>query len=196
VYEPGIYWIRIKDFRLGKSSKKETPQWVLTFQVESKVNTADPEGSAYACDQYERSIFRAITDKTIDWLKSDIAFLLEQGKIDDTFDRMDRLDSGTPGCLPLAGIICQAYCNHKTFEGNTKEEWGLGYERGRKLEIKLLESADVRKLDSMFGKQLRGSRAPKSAPTVQPAPAPEIGPQSSYTDADVAAVENDPDVPF
>jgi len=201
MYEPGVYWIEIVDHRIVESRKK-IPQMMIAFRVLSRVNTSDPEGSAFTCDQYERSMWKSITDKTIDWLKQDVQYLLEQGGLDDSFDRMDRLDSQTPGCLQFIGIKCQARCNSNTFEGKTTDKWGLGYEPegGKKLDINLLDNAGVRKLDALFGKQLKSNSAPKSAPPPadqnQQNPATEIGPQSSYTAADVDAVAADKDIPF
>lgn len=154
MYEQGNYWCKITNQQLGESKEKKTPQWVLTFDVVGKINPADPEGELIGCDQYERSIFRVITDKTVDYLIEDVKRLCERAGIKPVLLGFEYLDPKTPGFLDFKDVEFEAYCKHDTYEGKTREQWGIS--RGSKgLEVTPLDDNGVRNLNAMFGRHLK-----------------------------------------
>ena len=74
-YDQGKYLGTVRSQGLGKT-KTGNAQFILTFQVEGKVDPNDPEGALIPCgEKYDRSIFRVITDNTILYLMEDLAKL-------------------------------------------------------------------------------------------------------------------------
>lgn len=160
-FEPGRYWGRLKQQALGKTSNGN-PQIILTFDIVGKINLSDPDGDLLSCPQYERTVFRVITQKTIDWVLQDLEALGFQGT------SFGEIDPTQPRFQDLTGKELALYCDHETYEGKTREKWGI-YSEGGGLQVKPLEAQDVRKLDAMFGKALK-ERIP--APPKEPASNP------------------------
>jgi len=159
-YAAGRYWGKVVNQQLGESSTGK-PQIVITFQVMGRVNAADPEGELLPCgENYERSVFRSITDKTIDWTMRDLATLGFTGT------SFKQIDLGSPNACDLRGHELAFSCQHGTNqEGKPREEWSVSGE-GNSVVVKPLEPKAVRDLDNLFGRQLKAMAATMKAAAV------------------------------
>ena len=172
-YEPGRYWGVVVGQQLGKTST-DKPQFVLTFQVIGKVNPADPDGDLVSVEQYERTVFRVITDKTVDWLMQDIEYLCEKGELSPVLPGFSYLDPTTPDFLNFRGVEAEFYCEHNKYEGKLREQWGVS-SGGGGLEVAPLDDKGVRELDALFGKQLKQKFGNSSRPTSETKPEVPVG---------------------
>lgn len=186
----GKYWAKVTNQGLGVTSTGK-PQFVLSFTILGKVNPQDPEGALISCEQYERSMFRTITDKTVEWLLDDIKHLCQRGNLAPDISGFEQLDPKTPGFLNLANIEFEAFCQHDTYEGKTRERWSVSTGGGGGLEIKPLDNTEVRKLNAMFGKQLK--RLSNGAPKTPASPEP---PKESVVPMRSPANTPDDEIPF
>jgi hypothetical protein len=157
-YSVGRYWGKITQQALGESKEKKTPFFAIRFIVTGKVDPADPQGDLIACEQYERTLNMYLTEGTIEFVTRDLEKLGFQG------DSFKYLDPSTPGFHDFTGVEGAFYCSHEEYEGKAREKWSLAKEGGTKLEVEPLESKQVRALDNLFGKHLKGLKkaAPKS----------------------------------
>ncbi len=183
-YEVGRYACKVTSQALGEA-KTGTPQFVLQFTVLGKVDPSDPTRYIPAAAQYERTHFRAITDKTIKDFLEDLKILGFKGSA------FRELDPNTPGFHDFRGLDVDMWCAHEDDqEGGKRERWGIARHGGGSLEVKALEPKKLRDLDNLFGKALKAMHAPATpaprASAAQPAAAP---PDGDY-------VPTDQDVPF
>lgn len=157
-YEKAAYVGRITAQAMGETGTGK-PQFVLRFLVLGRVNPLDPQGELLACEQYERTMYRVITDKTIEYLTEDLEKLGFQG------ESFKDLDPASPTCHSFVGSEHEFYCNHEANqEGGLREKWGLA--RGASaLEVKALEPKAVRQLDTLFGKNLKAIKKAAAKPT-------------------------------
>lgn len=188
-YTPGTYLARITRQQLGKTSKGN-PQFVLSFTVEAKV-AADGSGNLEQCPVYERSIFRAITDKTVTYLMEDLDYL----GIGAELSSFGQLDQDSPQCVRVIDQEIEVVCQHEMYEGQLKERWSLN-RGGSGLQIEPVDKQEIRQLDTLFGKQLKArsggptgngsgngnaaaAQRPAAATGRQPAPRPQGRPQNA-----------------
>ena len=171
-YKEGTYLGEVTDQAISKSSTG-TFQFVLRFKVLAQKSE---DGQFYDLDkQYERTMYRAITDKTVEYVVKEVQAMGYEG------NGWAGLDPSTPGYHSFAGKEIEVVCKHDEYDNNISEKWE--FPRGatsKALEVKHLDSSEKRQLDAMFGKALKGS----AKPTPRPAP------------AQAAAVITDDDVPF
>lgn len=158
-YSVGFYWGKITQQALGESKEKKTPFFALRFMVLGKIDPADPNGELIACEKYERTINMYITEGTIEFVTRDLGRLGFEG------DSFRFLDPNTPGFHDFTNTEAAFYCSHEEYEGKAREKWSLAKEGGAKLEVEPLETKQVRTLDNLFGKHLKGLKkqaTPKS----------------------------------
>lgn len=161
-FDPGRYWCKVTDQGLGLNSK-DNEQFYLKFEVVGRINPADPEGQLLDCPQgKERTVYRVITAKTFDWLKRDLKYLCECGKLTPKFGGVEMLDPRTPGFVDFTNIEFETWCEHDTYEGKTRERWNIESGGG---EVKPLDDKAIRKLNAMFGKELASLGPPPQAAT-------------------------------
>jgi hypothetical protein len=151
-------------------------QFLLCVKVLGTPDADNPENYIEAAQQYERTIYRPITEKSVEYVKDDL------DKLGFTGTSFSQLDPSNPKAQLFTGQIIDCYCKHgKTLDNEPKEDWGLarkgGGGNGLKIE-KPLEGKDFRELDMLFGKALKVAKpAPKSGPrpvAVGDGPAPII----------------------
>ncbi len=187
--EMGRYWGRVTHQKLGKSSNGN-PQIMVSFVILGKVNAADPEGDLLpVTQQYERTVFRVITDKTIEWVMQDLDKLGWTGEDWATFDE------GHPQCCSIVGAELAFSCKHEAhyLTGEPREVWSVAQDNPG-LAVVPLETSELRKLNALFGKALKGRQ--KSEPKAQPARTPATPPPIGSEAAAVEAAEADDGVPF
>lgn len=158
-YEPGRYWGKIVNQQLGKSSN-DNPQIAITFTVIGKINPADPEGELLPCGQnHDRTLFRSITPKTVEWACQDLK------RLGFTGESFADLDLNSSASCDLRGNEAAFSCVHEEYDGTLREKWQVASDG---MTVKPLESAEVRKLDAMFGKYLKKSNGTPKQPTKAP----------------------------
>ena len=141
-FPPGNYRAVVTSQALGETKKTGNPQFVLSFQVLEPLNHPAP-----GMNQYERSIFRVITDNTVEYLFQDLERLGFYGQ------SFSQLDPETDGFHSFIGQEIEVFCKHEEYEGNAVERWSLS--RGGGLEIKSLPAKSRRELDNKYGAQLK-----------------------------------------
>jgi hypothetical protein len=156
-YAKGRYLCRIigQGFSEAKSG---TPQFFIRFVVGGAVDPRNPKGDILPVEQqYERTMYRALTEKTMDFVLEDIRQLGYQGT------KLSDLDPATLGFHSFDGREVEMYCNHETYEGQTREKWGIGREG---LAPPPMEQSKVKALDQLFGKYARAAGKPGAGPRV------------------------------
>jgi len=178
-YSVGRYACKITEQAMGEA-KTGTPQFVLRFKVMGQVDPEDPSKYIPAEQQYERTHYRAITEKTVPYLMEDLKTLGFQGT------SFRDLDPQTPGFHDFRGYDVDMWCAHEPDQsGSNREKWGVA-RTGGALEVKPLEPKKLRDLDNLFGKHLKGLKSQAPNPTQQPKPQEQT----------VGAGITDDDVPF
>lgn len=177
-YAKGRYVCEILNQGLGKAGTGN-PQLVLQFKVLGTPDPKDPGAYIVDAHQYERTYYKTITEKTIDYLIEDLKALGV------TIQSLRQLDPSTQGFVDLRGKVADFFCNHEPpQDGNgMREKWGVA-RMASEFKVEPLESTKMRELDALFGKQLKVAFGASAPPAQRP-------------QAAVAAMEiTDDDVPF
>lgn len=156
-FESGkIYTGRIAHVTVGESKEKKTPQIVFTVEVE-------PDGDT-------RTVFRYLTEKTIDHVIKDLNAL--------GYDRggFDEIDPDHPNAFDFVGIPVKLRVRYETYDGKEREKWDFAFGGGG-IEVQKMDSKGVSRLNAVFGAKLRAGLAKKAQQ--QPAPAKPAGGDAS-----------------
>lgn len=169
-YPPGRYRGRVVGQAMTMT-KKEEPQFVLTFDLVGLYDPSQPEALA-AVNPGQRSVFRVINQNTIDYMIQDLQYL--------GFDKASfgLLDPSVDGHHSFIGREIDALCSHEEYEGAQREKWQLS-RGGGGMNLKPADNTAMRKLDALFGAKLKANAAPtkKSAASQQNANAKAEQPQ-------------------
>jgi len=165
-YDQGIHVGEVLQQGLTKAATG-TFQFVLTIRVLGVADPRDPTSYTPHRNQFQRSIYMAITEKTVEYVVPSLETLGYEGS---TFGA---LDPGHPEHQSFVGKTFDFLCTHEADqEGNMRERWSVA--RTAKLpELKPLESREMRQLDALFGKALAG-KGKKKEPVLVPGDALEI----------------------
>ncbi len=183
-YEPGTYLAEIIGQGFNEA-KTGTMQFYLRI-VPKLLLTSDGEEHP-VLQEYERTIFRPITDKTVSWVLEELAALGWQGT------KWGELDPQTEGYHSFVGQETKVLCQHEDYESSTQERWRLFSETR---EMPVVAPDKLRRLDDAFGRAIKDFRKSNPAPAVTSAPA--ATPEAVERDAAAAQVkdDNDGDIPF
>ena len=165
IYDVGTYWGRITKQRVSPA-KTGTMQLVVSFVVRGKVNLSDPQGDLLPIPgEYERTVFRAITEKAMPWVIQDLDRLGWYGS-----DWRD-FDEQSSGFVSIIGTEHAFRCDHEPHNVTKQmmEKWSVA---GGGLSLKPLEDADAKRLQALFGKHLRARTKPDTKPEPVPQPKP------------------------
>lgn len=194
-YSEGRYWVRATSQAFGASRNKGTPEFALRFVVKGRVNPENQDGDLIRCGVNERTLYLYFTEGSAEYAIDDLARI--------GFDKSSLrfLDPSVQNFHSFAGTEFEAFCEHEEYQGQTKERWRIAKPRQPLQCDKPLDAADVRKLDTLFGKQLsklgRGNVARQSS---EPEPelvgvsdaqrnaAPKSSPNRPPTDSDIPFV--------
>jgi hypothetical protein len=167
-YAVGKYACKVVEQALGESSTGK-PQFLLRFTVIGQVDPADPSQLVPVPAQYQRTHYRSITEKTIQYFTEDLKALGFKG------ESFKELDPDTEGFHNFTGQNVDMWCSHKSGpDGALREEWNVARAVGS-LEVKPLERKKVRELDNLFGKHLKGLKVAGAAAPVAAQLAPVGG---------------------
>ena len=169
-YPQGVYLGRVVRQELGESSKKGTPQFVVTFQI---LEARDNFGDSTRVASHERSVYIYLTEKSMPIALEALKVLGYRGT------KISSL-----GDADFTGKEVELYCKHEDYEGEARERWNISTPREQK-ESKPVDPAALRKLDALFGKAL------KSQAVVEPQPDNDANRAMQE-----AAVDAELDVPF
>ena len=170
-------------------SNTQTGKPQLVFRIKI-TDTLDRDGTREACDaQYERTIYKVLTDNTIDYVREDLK------RLGFTGTSVSAIDPSSPIHQSFVNQEVELYCKWEPdLKGFTRERWNFS----RPLEGKAippLGAKELRDLDSMFGKHARAANGgTRAAPIKSAKPAAKVTvPQvQAVTSAEVT----DDDVPF
>jgi hypothetical protein len=149
-YPEGAYVGEIMKQGFGETSNGN-PQFFITCQVIGYPDKNNPDNLVpfpSNVKSYERTIFRVINEKTIDFAIEDLQQLGFEGT------SFRELDPSSPNHQSFVGNMVDLYCKHESYEGKVNERWQLSRPLGS-LEVKPLESTKLRQLDTLFGAALR-----------------------------------------
>jgi hypothetical protein len=151
---------RVTKWGLTPSSSKGTEQFYVTALLVCQIQ----DGEEVHCPGGEVTVFRAITDNTIDYVVEDLKNLGFTGT------DWSALLPDAPNAHSFEGVEVPLRCKHEEYKGKTQERWEFGFRDGT---LKELDSTGVSKLNSRFGAKLKQafSKGPH-----KPAPAASQGP--------------------
>lgn len=178
-FAQGAYKCEVLDQGLS-ISKTEKPQIWLQVRVLESID--NPE---LTLNQYERTIYWTLTDKTIDFTLEKLERLGFSG------DSFRNLDPNVEGHHSFVGQVIDCYCKLETYEGKEREKWDLSNQSGGARPDPLGDS-DARKLDALFGRKLKERFKKPSARK----PAKKSEPVAVGTVSDVDPPPADDDIPF
>ncbi len=176
-YEPGTYLAAIVGQGFQPSSEKKTPQFVL--RIVPKLLFGSDGAEHPVPQEYERTIYRPITDGTLGRLLQDLSDLGWHGT------QLAQLDPSTEGYHSFVGQEIKVACKHDDYRqtGNPQETWEIAGERRA---IAPSSPDSLRRLDDAFGRAIKDFRKGNPAPAVTPAPtAPTPTPEAAERDIGV-----------
>lgn len=181
-YPVGRYACKVISQALGEAGTGN-PQFALRFQVMGLVDPADPTRFIPGQQQYERTYYRTITEKTIDYFLEDLKALGFTGS------SFKELDPATPNFHDFKGLDIDMWCAHENAQdGGEREKWSVA-RQGGELTMNPIDPKKVRDLDNLFGKQLKSLKAAAPAPQQRAPEQAAATPVPSYQGVDE-------DVPF
>lgn len=181
-YEQGNYACQITAQAVTET-KNGNPQLVLRFKVLGpSLGNGEYEPASPA---YERTFYRVITDKTVEYVVEDLKALGYQHQ------SFRFLDPKTPGFQDFSGKVLEMYCKHEPDDkGNVREKWMIARSSSG-ISDKPLEPKKLRELDNLFGKFLKAGAA-----KVAPPAAAAVGFETArHVAADGTEITDD-DIPF
>lgn len=172
-YQPGTYLGEVIEHRLQKA-KTGTWQLVLRFKV---IGYGD-RVSYQPVQQYERAMYRALTDKTVEFVVKDLEQL---GFESDSFSV---LEPTHPHHVSLVGRKTEFYCKHTNdLHGQLRENWSISRPRDD-ADRETPTAKELREVDNLFGKALQKNK--------RATPAPQKATRTPVEDTEIT----DDDIPF
>lgn len=153
-YDIGVHVGEVISQGLTKANTG-TPQFILRVKI-----LGIPEGETYSTHrtQYERSIYMALTEKTMQYVVPKLQQLGFTGQ------SISQLDPSHPHHQSFVGNQVDLWCAHENdTKGGVREKWSISRPQSE-MQITPLDSKQVRELDSLFGKAL-GKSAPSEVAT-------------------------------
>lgn len=139
-YPKGRYLAEVIEQALGKA-QTGTAQFVLKVRI---LECLTPRAET---DQYERTLYLALTDKTMEYVVPKL-----QG-IGYTRDSLKYLDPSEPNHHSFAGQQIEVFCNHENNrDGVPQEKWDIARQGSKPLEVTPVDKSALRSLDLLFGK--------------------------------------------
>jgi len=184
-YAQGPYRAEVIDQGLSQSSTGN-PQIFLRIQILESLDI-----NPITVEQYERTIYWTLTEKTIEFTLDKLVQLGFKGA---SFRQLDPLHQGHHSFI---GQQIEVYCKIELYQGKEREKWDLSFSGGGP---EPLDEAEARKLDAMFGRKLKekcGAAAASTGmqPNDDPPPKPQGVSAAQARAAKAAAVEED-SIPF
>lgn len=155
-YPEGGYIGKVTQQALVKAGTG-TPQFVIRFTVERFWNKATKQ-EEICKEHYERTIYRAITAKSAEYVKQDLDNLGFTGT------SFKELDPNTPNHFDFTGKEIRVFCKHEAdTESNMREKWGISQYAGS-FDIEGEPVTDFAALDELIDFSGNKAASPKAAP--------------------------------
>lgn len=188
-YAPGQYKAIIKHVGLSESKDKKTPYVQLIVEPTGMIDVGS--GNVSPVDRsFDREIMLWLTESTADRTCEDLR------RIGFTGDSFDELVDG-PARESLIGQEVQCRCEAQLNKGKEYEKWNLSGSARSAVNNAKLDDHGVRKLNALFGKQLKASKLQQAN---TPGPAQPVRADAEKFAADInqelAAVQEDDSIPF
>jgi hypothetical protein len=150
-YEQGLYSGECVGQFTGTSSGG-TPYFALKFKIIARI-VSEQE---VRVEQSERTVYMYLSDKAAPYTVEAIRHL--------GYDRdsLRFIDPNVDSFFNFAGIVTDLWCKVEDYQGDTKEKWSISTPRAP---VEPLDDKEMRRLDALFGKALRGVVPSASAPT-------------------------------
>jgi len=145
-FSEGRYRVRIVS-QCFAATKDNKPQFVLRVTPLGFYNLERPGGALEVCDNYERSIFLTITDRSIDYVVDKLAAIGFEGR------SFSELEPEAANHVSLVGSEFDAVCKHDKYEGVAREKWDIS--TITTAPGNPLDKAGLRKLDTLYGGKLK-----------------------------------------
>ena len=174
-YQKGTYPATI----VGQGFVESKYGWQFVLKIEPQCNG----------EVRERTVFLALTDEQgnrAQYADQSIEVIKHLG-FHGGDANLARLDPADPEHHSFLGLECQAYCTHKEKDGDVFERWYINTPRSGGVEYSQPNAIAMKKLQSLFGKELKDSPEPKSV-TEQT--------QAEVTQEATTAASGGDDVPF
>jgi hypothetical protein len=156
-YDVGAYVGEVINQGLGES-KTGTPFFYLKVKV---LGTPDNEGYVPAAQQYDRTVYFYLSEKSMENTVENLKALGFNGS------SLAQLDPDHAKAVSFIGNQVDLYCQHEEYNGDWKEKWNLS----RVLAVQTIEPKKLRQLDALFGKSLKAVPATSSPTAAAPKPA-------------------------
>lgn len=177
-YEAGLHVAKVVSQGITKASTGNF-QFFLRVKILGMADPGDEQNYIPHRTQYERTIYRAITDKTVEYLVQDLDVLGFAG------ESFSELDPSHPQFQNFAGKQFDVVCTHEDdTKGGVREKWSIARGMAGSKPIEPLQARELRQLDSLFGKALKTRKKPAAS-----VPA-------GRSDADESLAISDDDIPF
>ena len=146
-YEQGLHLGQVVEQGLTKA-KTGTAQFVLKIKI---LGVPDGEGSYVAHrEQYDRTIYMALTEKTMPYVKENLERLGFEGT------SLGQLDPAHAQAQKFTGKQVEVWCKHeRDQQGELRERWQISTGGGSLGDP--LDQREVRNLDGLFGRMSRPS---------------------------------------
>jgi hypothetical protein len=157
-FAKGRYKARIDDYGIFQSTAgQQHPTVFIRFTLTGACDPAS--GEVEDCPAETREYRKAITDKTIDWLLSDLKAA--------GYDRpsLSGSDPEAPGAVDLFGREIDVVCDHETYDGAPRERWSIHREPRRQR----VARDELTRLDALYADKIRkvlGDGPPSPGPAV------------------------------
>lgn len=158
-YEVGLHVGEITSQAVTKASTG-TKQFVIGVKILGAVNV---KGEMVAHrQQYNRSIFWAVTEKTVPFVIEKLNTLEFEGTAASQFDPHH------PHHVSMVGRQVDLWCRHEQRQsGEWGEKWDVSTGGGGR-EYEELPAKEMRELDALFGKALTGAKKAQQPASYQP----------------------------
>lgn len=156
-YDEGVHIGEITAQGFNKA-KSGTRQFMIRVKVLGL--PVNEDGFTPHDQQFERTIYMALTAATVPFVAETLRHL---GYEEDSFGPLDPNHSKHHS---FVGQQVNLYCRHEEFDGQWNEKWSIS--RGLSpLQSEALTTKEVRELDALFGKALKGGKADPTPATTQ-----------------------------
>lgn len=171
-YDQGLHAAEITGQALGESSKG-TPQFILKVKI---MGNGTPSQYTAHAQQYERTVYMTLTEKTMKFVAEKLASIGFTGK------GLSYLDPNKQGYHNFVGQEVALWCKHEPAFDNPsemREKWDIARQDGasRPIDAKPADSKKMRDLDNLFAAATKG--------TVKPAAPKPAGAAAEITDQDL-----------
>lgn len=160
----------------------KSPYFALKFVIQKRI----VNNEEHTVDQQERTVYLYLTDKALE-MTSEILAHLGYDK-----DSLRWLDPKRDGYFNFVGKKCDLWCKHEEYQGEVREKWSISMPFA---EATPLDDKELRRLDALFGKAMKGKVKP-SGNGILPGVPPEQRAAAGVGRPDPTKPPTEDEIPF